>query len=229
MKKIIFALFVVVTALMLTLQTFAASGVFSASPSGKAAPELIKGVNEDDTCVAQVVICAYSDRNTLNEADKLKLEAAYVSIANATDLANLNVKLDELAKSLQISSDKLAVSDLFNVGYSDCAEHNNHGKFIVTIKPVVIDNFACLMYYDGSAWIVVEDVELDEEAATLTFNMADCAPYAIVMHDGSAIIPATASINISSIICWYFLIIILAIIILFLIMYKKSKKEKEEQ
>ena len=229
MKRILIALFVVATALILTLQTFAASGVFVSSPSGKAAPELIEGVNEDSECVAEVEICAYSDRDALSEADKSKLEAAYKSIVNADDLADLNEKLGELANTLQISSDKLAVSDLFNVGYSDCASHNDHGKFSVKIKPVVIDNFACLMYYDGSAWVVVENVVVDEDEATITFDMSDPAPYAIVVHDGSAVIPDDGgSIGVVAVVvASFFAFGIVAAAIVFFIIYKMSKKKVE--
>ena len=231
MKRILIALFVVATALILTLQTFAASGVFVSSPSGKAAPELIEGVNEDSECVAVVEICAYSDRDALSDADKSKLEAAYKSIVNTDDLADLNEKLGELANTLQISSDKLAVSDLFNVGYSDCASHNDHGKFSVKIKPVVIDNFACLMYYDGSAWVVVENVVVDEDEATITFDMSDPAPYAIVVHDGSAVIPNVDDDGISAgiIIGIWLVVKLVDTSIVFFVVYKESKNKEENQ
>ena len=228
MKKIIVALFVVVTAFAFTLQAFAASGKFVSSPSGKAAPELVESTNENEACSAEVIICAYYDRDTLNDADKAKLEAAYASIVNASDLADLNGDLASLAESLQISSDKLSVSDLFNVGYSDCAEHDAHGKFSVTIKPTVIDNFACLMQYDGSAWALVEDVLLDEETATLTFDMVDRAPYAIVVHDGSAVIPAVddGGSALVGILVGVGLAVAAAAVVVFVVYKKKKKKEQ---
>lgn len=189
MKKILAFSMVLLLALLMTVAVTADPGAFISSPSGNSAPTLIDFSNESDACTAEIKICAYSDRDTLDDAARAKLEEAYASIVGTTDLGSLNSALKDLAEKLQISSDQLAVSDLFDISYVDCDAHTDHGEFTITLKPTVLENYACLLHYNGSAWELVEYSEVSEDGAHLTFVTDDLSPFAIVVHDGTAVLP----------------------------------------
>ena len=193
MKKLFAIALVTLTILLMVVPVAAEPGSFVSSPSGKAAPELVEVTCASEDCTAMLSICAYSDRDTLDAAAQAQLEAAYASITGTTDLGTLNEGIKALAEQIQITSDKLAVSDLFDISYTNCDSHDEHGEFTITLNPSMLENYACLLRYNGSSWELVEFSEVSEDGEHLTFVTADLSPFAIVVHDGTAVIPTDES------------------------------------
>ena len=182
MKKILTIISVVLMMLCFGVSAFAASGSFTSSPGAKSAPVLVESENGSEDCDAKVVIIAYSNRNTMDAADKAQIEAAYKSIASTGDLGSLGYDLNVMANDLGISSEQLFVSDLFGVSYDNCDEHALHQDITVTIKPATAEKYVGLMCYKNGEWRVVEEVTVED--GKLTFSFDETAPYAIVVHDG---------------------------------------------
>lgn len=219
MKK---ALSLVLTLLMVVcmcVPSFAAPGRFITSPSGVKCPIIIEFINSNDACTAKVVITAFADRHTLDDATRQQMEKAYNDIVNATDLANLNADLAALAKSLKIDSDKLAVSDLFDLSYVGCSEHEGHGYFTVTLKPETLKNFVGLLHLKGDNWELVKDAKVKGD--TITFTAEEFSPFAIVV-DTSAGSPVTGDF---SNIGFYAVVMVVSAVALILIVFKLKKRE----
>ncbi|MBR2929889.1 MAG: hypothetical protein IKC32_01545 [Clostridia bacterium] len=185
MKKILTLVFAML--MIASLGVSAMAQTFVSSPSGKEAPELVSFKTESEECTSVIKICSYSDRAELGEAGKAKIEEAYASIAGCDDLGKLNSELDALADEVGIASEVFAVSDLFDVYYVGCDDHEEHGAFSIEIKPATIENFAAVMHYTDDGWDVV--VAEPSEEGTLTFTVEELSPFAIVVHDGSVVVP----------------------------------------
>ncbi len=184
MKKV-FALFtVLLLVLSSSVTVFAAPGQFISSPSGEPAPELVEYSNSDPNCVAKLEITAYSDRNSLSESERAAFESAYNDIVNAEDVSSLNSDIAKIAEDKGIPSSNLAVSDLFNISYLDCVDHDEHGNFRIKLKDETFNNFVGLMYYDGSEWHLIEDAVLDSNGNYLTFTTKQLGPFAVVVNAG---------------------------------------------
>ena len=184
MKKVIAIAIAAVIFSFTALCVSAASGSFVASPSGQRAPELISGEHTDSDCPANVIVTSYADRALLGTEGKAKMEAAYSSIASTSDLGDLSSAIDELAKDLGTESDVFMVSELFDVSYKDCDSHEPHeGKFKISLKPAVTENFAALIHYNGSKWEIVEGAEIKD--GRLYFESETLSPFAIIVHDGN--------------------------------------------
>ena len=183
MKKILTIVFAVLMMASLGVTTLAANGAFINSPSVTDAPVLVDYESEGKDCEGKVVLTSYNDRAALGEDGKAAMEAAYSSIATATDLGEVAEDLKAVAEDLEITSDKLAVSDLFYLSGSDCDNHGGHGNYSVTLKPGSAKNYAGVMFYKDGEWQLVEGEKKGDE---IIFEIADFAPYAIVVHDGSA-------------------------------------------
>lgn len=182
MKKIFAISFALIMSVVLTASAFA-MGAFVASPSAVEAPKLIAASSESIDCRAELVLASYTSRDTLDDAARAKMEAAYKSIKETDDLGKLNKELDALADKYKIDSKKLSVSDLFDLHHVGCTEHDSHGAFTITIKPNTLDNFIAIMHYNGTEW---ELLESSVEYGELTFTVDDFSPFAIIAHDGSA-------------------------------------------
>lgn len=232
MKKI-FALLLVTLMMIATIITVSANnnGAFVSSPSKNPAPELIESSNSDEECNAKIVICAYADRAKLDDEKRKAFEDAYKSIVNAGDLASLNSGLSSIAEELQISSDKLAVIDLFDISYEDCEAHDGHGGFDIILKPHVLDNFVCLLHYNGTTWEIVDTANVSEDGLHLMFTADDLSPFAIVVHDGSAVIPSdnASNANVALIIAIIAAVIValgIVAVIIFFVLKNKKKNTK---
>lgn len=179
MKKLAMICMVIAMAALLCLPATATTGSFLESPSGKKAPVLEKAENEDPECEAKVYITAYADRGNLDEEDRRELESAYTTIIGAPDASDLNALLAEKATALGITVADLAVSDLFDINTTDCHNHDEHGKFHVTISADTLSHFVALLHYNNGAWDIVE-AQVDENG-DLTFTQDDFSPFAIVI------------------------------------------------
>lgn len=187
MKKILALCLALVMVFALSVPAFAAPG-FVSSPSGNKAPILVEYSNSDPACTATLEITSYADRHELDEATRLKMEKAYNSIVNAINLTTLNADLAELANKMNIDPSKLAVSDLFDISYENCGEHEGHGHFNITIKPELLSNFVALLHFNGETWDMVKDAKVVNDH--LVFSVTDLSPFAIVV-DTTATPPAT--------------------------------------
>lgn len=181
MKKLLVICLSIIMVATMSITAFAAPGGFISSPSGKSAPELVEYSNEDENCTAKLKITAYSERDSLSDSLRETFEAAYNSIANTSDLTQLNSELSDIADKLNTSADNFAVSDFFDLNYSDCDLHEEHGKFTIKLKADVLDNFVALMYFNGEEWVIVESAEVSSDNVYLTFASQDLGPFAIVV------------------------------------------------
>lgn len=192
MKRILALCLTLVMVFALSVPAFAGPGAFVSSPSGNSAPELYEYSNSDHNCTAVLVITAYADRHTLDDATREKLEKAYSDIANSTDLTTLNSDLAALTQKMGIDGKKLAVSDLFDISYHSCPSHSEHGSFTITIKPEVLKNFVGILHLNGDNWELIEDAKVEGEL--LTFVVDELSPFAIVV-DTSAEPPVTGDFS----------------------------------
>ena len=181
MKKVLMICLVIVMALSITVPVFATMGGFVASPSRNQAPILIEGKNEDDDCVSKLSIVAYADRDQLSEEDRARFEAAYTEIIGVQYLDQLNSEIAKIAEEAGVSVEDLAVTDMFDIDASECGNHENHGKFSVTIEPALLKNFVCLLHYRDGKWNIVEDAEVTGSGTRLEFTETEFSPFAIVV------------------------------------------------
>lgn len=187
MKRILTAVFAILMIAAMTVSAFASSDAFVSSPSQKRAPELVDYENESEDCVAELEICAYGDRDQLEDEDRLKLEEAYSNLLETADLGDLNDDIDSLASSLKVDSNVFAISDVFDISYYDCDGHEAHGEFTITIKPESVKNYAGMIHYTDDGWELLESEEKD---GNITFVVDSLSPFAIMVHDGTASGPA---------------------------------------
>ncbi len=179
MKKSVVAIIsLLVIALTLSVAASAAPGAFVQSPSNNGAPTIVEASNKD--CSGEIVITAYRDRANLSAAEVAALEAAYATISDNSVKSTLQTIADDNKIDVSI----LSVSDLFNMGYKNCADHSGHGAFDVVLDSATLENFAALLVYENGAWKVVEDTKINKDGH-LEAEIDTFGPYAIVVHDGS--------------------------------------------
>lgn len=186
MRKIITVCLMIVMLSSLMLSVFAAPGGFIQSISGNLAPELIKGENVSDDCSAELIITAYVNRDQLPEELRLQIEEAYRIIVENPDLSVLNAKLAELAEELGVEVTDLAVSDLFDIHYVNCGDHDDHGHFDITLKAETLENFVCLLHYYNGEFTIVEDAKVTQNGEHLEFTATEFSPFAIVVNTGES-------------------------------------------
>lgn len=224
MKKILAALMALILAVGMTVSATAAAGAFVSSPSGNLAPVLVEVSNESEECTAELVITAYADRAALGEAGAAAMVAAYNSLAGNADLSGAVPAVSALAAELGISTADLAVSDLFDVSYSDCDTHEGHGAFTVTVRPASAENACAVLHYVDGAW---EVLACTVDGGNVTFVTEELSPFAIAVHNG---LPEPEPTPVLPIV----LGCIgggagLALIFFFIILLLKKKKKKEEE
>lgn len=185
MKRFLVLVLSVLLSLTLCMNAFAA-GSFVVSPSTKGAPELIKGENESEDCDAMLQIKSYAERDSLPDDVREMFEYAYNMIKNTDDLTTLSAALARLAEEKGYASADLAVSDFFDISSTDCAHHDDHGHFDVTLKADALKNFVALLHYYNGEWRLVEDAEVVENGTHLEFTEDEFSPFAIVVYTGEA-------------------------------------------
>ena len=183
MKKIMMLCMVVLMMVSLCIPAVAAAGGFMSSPSANQAPELIGAENKNKNCEAEIIITAYANRDQLSDDKRQALEAAYAEIVGTEDLSTLNKKVKKMAKKLGVDVSELAVSDLFDISMTECADHAKHGKFDITLQAETLENFVCLLHYYDGEWNVVKKAEISKEDY-LEFSQAEFSPFAIVAYTG---------------------------------------------
>ena len=183
MKKFMMLCMVVLMVVGLSVPVAAEVGGFITSPSSNQAPEVIEGENKNKDCEAEIIITAYANRDQLSDEKRQALEAAYAEIVGTEDLSVLNKKIKKAAKKLGVDVTELAVSDLFDISMTECADHSKHGKFDVTLNSETLENFVCLIHYYDGEWTVVKKAEINEENY-LEFTQGEFSPFAIVTYTG---------------------------------------------
>ena len=189
MKKVLAICLAMVMVVGMSLTAFAAPGAFVSSPSGNPAPVLVEATCESEDCEASLTVTSYYDRGTLSDEARSQMEQAYSDIVSASDLTSLNKGLADLATEKNIPSSNLAVSDLFDISYENCDNHDGHGNFDIVLKAETLKNFVGLMHLVNGEWQLVEDARVYTVDGVwhLAFSTKDFTPFAIVVEtDGTA-------------------------------------------
>lgn len=223
MKKISALIFAFAVMLCLSVTAFAAPGAFLESPSANLGPSLHSYENEDGDCTANVIVTPYSKRGSLPTDVKDKLEAAYEDIVESTDLANLSEELKNLAKEKGIDSAALAVSDLFDISYSDCVVHDEHGYFDVVLKADTLSRFTALLSKGDNGWELIDNAEVAiiDGQYYLRFSIDTFTPLAIVV-DTSAEAPDTGDVNMT----WVYVSAMVISLAAIVVLVRKSRKQE---
>lgn len=180
MKKLLTLILVLMMALSMSLAVCAGPGGFVSSPSGNGDPE----IDEEDPpagCSAKVVVTPYGKRDTLPTDARELIEKAYWDVVDAPDIGELNAELKKIAEQNKITTDALAVSDLFDVRFVGCEDHREHGPIAVKLKAETLKNFVALMYFDGEAWELIPATIEGDNFDILAFDFQKVGPYAIVV------------------------------------------------
>lgn len=223
MKKLLAICLTIVMLMSFSVIAFAAPDNFVSSPSGQSAPEIIDFSVESEDCYAGLEITPYSERDDLPEEIREQFEKAYEQIVSATDLTALNADLAKVAKDLGIPAENLAVSELFDVRYINCAEHEGHGYFDIVLKPETLKGFVGLLHLNGESWELIKNAKVEENGKHLVFSVDDFSPFAIVVNteEKGASAPSTGEIvNIAI----YAVIMIVSAVALVFVCVKFRKK-----
>lgn len=193
MKKFVVLCLAMVMVLSMSLSTFAADlGAFVKSPSLNPAPEVIYFDADNEDCDADIKVTAYSERDTLDEEARKRIEEAYKQIVNDDEENNpFAEELKKLAEELGLDLDQLSVSDLFDISATNCDDHDDHKGFTITLKADTLENFLGLMQFDGEKWITLEVIEWDEFAKTVTFHCDELYPVAFIVNNDPNRAPQT--------------------------------------
>lgn len=193
MKRVLVLVMVFVVSLSVSLSAFAAPNGFTVSPDVDMAPELVEFDNETLDCLADLIITAYSERHTLPDDIRATIEKAYSDIVAAEDLSSLSAELVDAANALGIDTKDLAVSDLFDISYINCDDHEGHGAFRIKLRPDALQGFVGLLHLVDGKWDVVENAKVEPDGQHLTFSVDTLSPFAIVVQteDGSEQTPSS--------------------------------------
>lgn len=185
MKKVVAIFMVMVMVFAMALPAVAATDSFTKSPSGNPAPEVEKVEPADKDCTVEIIITPYVDRNDLDTESRSEIEKAYDTIKNNKEDSSLKKALKKL-ETKEHPIDALAISDLFDLDYSDCDGHADHGSVQIHLSAETLDHFVGLLVYVGGEWMLVEGAEVDKEESNLKFLAEKFGPYAIVVDSTQA-------------------------------------------
>lgn len=183
MKKLFAILLALVMVLSLNVSVFAAEDSFISSPSNNRAPVVEDCKNENSDCTSDVVVIPFGDRDKLPDDVKQELQDAYDSILKTDDLTDLFSGIESILTPGTSAGD-LSVSDIFNVGHTDCPDHANHGRFEITLSTDTTKGFVGLVQFIDGKWVIVEDAKV--ENGKLTFSSDADGTYAIVVDKTKA-------------------------------------------
>lgn len=219
MKKFFAFLMTAVMLAALCVSAYAATGEFLDSPSLVSEPELIKAEPSNHECTAKLLITAYANRNTLDDATRAIIEKAYDDIANSAVInGQLKTEFEAIAADKKLDMSDFVAGTLFDVSYFECEQHTSHRGFTITIAPEVVDNYVGLIHFDGEKWTLV-DSTLDKDAGTITFYVDSLSPFALVYSTKSTQTGDSSS-------AWiYVVLMVVSAASIGVIGYKLSKKE----
>lgn len=179
MKKLFAICLALVMVLSLSVSVMAASDSFVSSPSNNRAPIIIDCENEDEDCTADVIVVPFGDRDNLSDEKKQEFQNAYDQIVNADKLEDLFSGIDSVITPGTNASD-LSVSDLFYMTYTDCLEHDEHGRFKIKLNTETLAGFVGLVQFIDGKWQTIADAKV-EDGQYLIFSADDLSSFAIVV------------------------------------------------
>ena len=186
MKKVLAVCLMMVMLVSMSVSVFAAPGAFVNSPSGNPAPILIAVECADEDCNAQVKITPYAERDTLPAALKTLVESFYAKIAATKNLTTLNADLAALAANKNLTGDRLAVSDLFDIYAYGCDEHEDHKTFTITVDADTLGKFVGLLHMKDNGEIeLIKNAKVLNDGEHLQFTTETMSPFAIVVDAGA--------------------------------------------
>lgn len=184
MKKALSILMALLILMSMSLTVFASPGAFVNSPSINKAPELVDVKRLSKECTALLVITPYSERHTLPD-DKLELiEFAYREIVGATDITAFNADFASHVAGKKIPAKDLAVSDLFDVSYYGCDDHERHEGFEIVVSAETLNRFVGLLHLHNGTWDFIEGARVEEVDGVghLYFSVEELSPFAIIVN-----------------------------------------------
>ena len=181
MKKLLVICLALIMVLSASAAVFAAPG-FVPSPSKEKAPQAITFTPKDEDCTAKLVITPHEEKKDLPEALEKLMDTAYTTVKGSGDLTKLNEDLKKIAADAGISSDKLAISDLFDIHVTGCDFHEGHTDFDITLSADLLEHFVGLLHMnkDGK-WELVKDAKVTGNGDHLAFSVESFSPFAIVV------------------------------------------------
>lgn len=229
MKKVLAICLTLVMVMSFGVAAFAAPGSFVKSPSVNKAPVLVSYENESSDCTAKLILTAFADRNTLPNELCDMIEKAYDMIVGTDDLSTLNSGVADLAKKADAKVTELSVSDLFDLRYVNCKNHDHHGSFRIVVEPETLKNFVCLLHYYNGEWSIVDSAKVINDGKYLEFTAKEFSPFAIVVKtDADSVTPPYTGDNSAVIICSIVLAVsAMAIVVLLGTSKRRSRKAKE--
>lgn len=225
MKKVLAICLMMVMVLSMSVNVFAASGGFVSSPSGNPAPTVVSFKPSDDDCTAQLVVTPYGDKHDLSDALRAMFEKAYNEIVNSGDLTKLNADFAKLVADRNLTADKLAVGDLFDIHVSGCDYHDEHVDFDITLDVDTLSHFVGLLHMNkDGVWELVTDAEVINNGEHLKFSVDSFSPFAIVV-DTSSVTPDSPQTGDNSMIHIYAIVMAVSALAIVVITVK-SRKQK---
>lgn len=178
--------FAIVLAMMLMLtvsvSVCAAPGQFVKSPSNNSAPVLVSFERGSEDCTGELIITPYNERNKLPAELKTLIEKAYGEIASSNDLTDLNKDLKDLAAAQKIAGANLKVSDLFDIRYEGCTNHNENHSFTIVLRADTLRRFVGLLHMNHNGeWELIDNAKVINNGEELQFTVTDLSPFAIVV------------------------------------------------
>ena len=221
MKKALVICLTLALVLSMSLNALAVPGGFVSSPSGARPPVIVDSKPADDDCTASLIITIFGDRFELPEELRKPLEDAYNDLINSDDLSDLCDELEELAKQLGVDTEKLAISDLFDLGSTGCNDHDNHNQHKVVLDSDSLDHFVGLIYRDDNGeWWKVDDAKVVD--GELHFTAPGHYTYAIVVDTTEGNPSKTGDSNII-LICGAVMAVTAAALVVVIIKGKKQR------
>ena len=225
MKKVVAICLMMVMVLCMSVNVFAAPSGFVSSPSGNPAPTVVAFEPNNDDCTGRLVVTPYGDRHELSDALRAMFEKAYNEIVNSGDLTKLNADFAKLVADRNLTADKLAVSDLFDIHVSGCDYHDEHVDFDITLDADTLSRFVGLLHMNkDGVWELVTDAEVINNGEHLKFSADSFSPFAIVVDtsSGSPDAPQTGDNSMIHIYAIIMVVSALAIVVITV----KSRKQK---
>lgn len=196
MKKVLAICLAVILVASAGVLAFAQGG-FVSSPSGNSAPTIEGVVPGNDSCTPRVVITAYADRETLDDAKEEELNKAYAEIGANADVSKLCPEIKDVTRISGVNYLNCSVSDLFDISvYHEAGCDGNHdiGAVKITLSADNLEKFVALIHrHSENDWKIVPDVVVDSDKGTLTFVSDEFSPFAIVINKDATTLPNTGS------------------------------------
>ncbi len=171
-KTLILALAI---AMVFAMPVTAFASTFNGSPSNNTAPTVGDTTVTNKDWDGKIEVESYADRKDLSAEEQKEIEAAYDTVAKASNVTELNSGLTAIAEQNKVETKDLAVSDLFDV----YATKEGMGSATITLKSESFKNFVALLHYTDGKWEIVEGATCKDD--TLTFTVDSLSPFAVVV------------------------------------------------